>query len=92
MEAEFGWNTAGGDTNAQANAGAGAADGNVPPTHNAQHDAQHTAQSYQDAGGARYREKYMMARAAPSMEAEGWANASEALLAAARDEGVQHGT
>ena len=85
MEAIFGWNTASDGTNAQANAGAGAADHNVPHQHNAQHGAQHNAQSYQDAGNARYREKYVMARDAPSMEAEDWANASEALIAA------QHG-
>ena len=85
MEAIFGWNTASDGTNAQANAGAGADDHNVPHLHNAQHDAQHNAQSYQDAGNARYREKYVMARDAPSMGAEDWANASEALIAA------QHG-
>ena len=66
MEASFGWNTASDGTNAQANAGAGADDHNVPHLHNAQHDAQHNAQSYQDAGNARYREKYVMARDAPS--------------------------
>ena len=85
MEASFGWNTASDGTNAQANAGAGAADHNVPHQHNAQHGAQHNAQSYQDAGNARYREKYVMARDSTSMGAEDWANASEALIAA------QHG-
>ena len=85
MEASFGWNTASDGTNAHANAGAGAADGNGPHQHNAQHDAQHNAQSYQDAGDARYREKYVMSREAPSMEAEDWANTSEAFIAA------QHG-
>ena len=85
MEASFGWNTAGSGAYAHAKAGGGAADGNLPPQHIAQHVAQHNAQSYQDTGDARYREKYVMARDAPSMEAEDWANTTEALLAA------QHG-